>query len=225
MTLRLSPIGKLWSARQNKQTFWYKNHGICKARKIHISTFSPLCFWSNLSQKLTQIGEFRRIVERQEFVFLDFVLCPMKQPKNRIAKTLLRKNASTKYTLFTCMYICTYVCTYVWRLLNPLSEWTNKCVRLHMRWPEIRVARWFVFKTKIPIWVNFGGSCNGKSWYVLWPFGVFYCFWIYFRAPGYILWSFGIFSLFWFFLYQEKSGNPARDPFFKKLALRGNVRP
>jgi hypothetical protein len=27
-----------------------------------------------------------------------------------------------------------------------------------------RVARWFVFKPKIPIWVNFEGSCNGKSW-------------------------------------------------------------
>jgi hypothetical protein len=27
-----------------------------------------------------------------------------------------------------------------------------------------RVARWFVFKPKIPIWVNFGGSCNGSCW-------------------------------------------------------------
>jgi hypothetical protein len=31
----------------------------------------------------------------------------------------------------------------------------------------IRVARWFVFKPKIPIWVIFAGSCNGKSWYIL----------------------------------------------------------
>jgi hypothetical protein len=23
------------------------------------------------------------------------------------------------------------------------------------------------FQTKIPIWVNFGGSCNGKCWYIL----------------------------------------------------------
>jgi hypothetical protein len=30
-----------------------------------------------------------------------------------------------------------------------------------------RVARWFVFKPKIPIWVNFGGSCYAKSWYIL----------------------------------------------------------
>jgi hypothetical protein len=25
-----------------------------------------------------------------------------------------------------------------------------------------RVARWFVFKPKIQIWVNFGGSCKGR---------------------------------------------------------------
>jgi hypothetical protein len=30
-----------------------------------------------------------------------------------------------------------------------------------------RVARWFVFKPKIPISVNFGGSCFGKYWYIL----------------------------------------------------------
>jgi hypothetical protein len=31
----------------------------------------------------------------------------------------------------------------------------------------VRVARWFVFKPKIPIWVDFGGLANGKSWYLL----------------------------------------------------------
>jgi hypothetical protein len=29
-----------------------------------------------------------------------------------------------------------------------------------------RVARWSIFKPKIPIWVNFRGSCNGRCWYV-----------------------------------------------------------
>jgi hypothetical protein len=45
-----------------------------------------------------------------------------------------------------------------------------------------RVARWFVFKPKIPIWINFGGPKNGKCWYtycmVIWnilrSFGIFY---------------------------------------------------
>jgi hypothetical protein len=27
-----------------------------------------------------------------------------------------------------------------------------------------RVARWYVFKPKIQIWVNFCGPCNEKSW-------------------------------------------------------------
>jgi hypothetical protein len=37
-----------------------------------------------------------------------------------------------------------------------------------------RVARWYIFKPKIPVWVNFLGSCNGRSWYILQPFGIFY---------------------------------------------------
>jgi hypothetical protein len=30
------------------------------------------------------------------------------------------------------------------------------------------------FKPKIPIWVIFGGSCNGRCWHILLPFGLFY---------------------------------------------------
>jgi hypothetical protein len=33
-----------------------------------------------------------------------------------------------------------------------------------------RVARWQIFKTKIPILVNFGGPWNGNGWNILWPF-------------------------------------------------------
>jgi hypothetical protein len=49
------------------------------------------------------------------------------------------------------------------------------------------------FKQKISIWVHFGGFCNGKSWHILDPFGLFYGHWKYFMAIWYILWSFGIF--------------------------------
>jgi hypothetical protein len=38
---------------------------------------------------------------------------------------------------------------------------------------QSRVARWFVFKPKIHIWVNFRGSCNGRWWYILWTLGPF----------------------------------------------------
>jgi hypothetical protein len=29
---------------------------------------------------------------------------------------------------------------------------------------SIRVARWYIFKPKIPIWVNFGVCCNKRCW-------------------------------------------------------------
>jgi hypothetical protein len=29
-----------------------------------------------------------------------------------------------------------------------------------------RVARWFIFKPKIPIWANFVGSFNGRCWQI-----------------------------------------------------------
>jgi hypothetical protein len=60
-----------------------------------------------------------------------------------------------------------------------------------------RVARLHIFKPKIQIWVNFGGTCNGKYWYS------FYL--VYFTAICYILWFFGTIFPFW---YQYKSGKP-----------------
>jgi hypothetical protein len=35
-------------------------------------------------------------------------------------------------------------------------------VLTNLEQPEARVARWFLFKKKIPIWVNFGGPKIGK---------------------------------------------------------------
>jgi hypothetical protein len=57
----------------------------------------------------------------------------------------------------------------------------------------IRVARWFFFEPKIPIWVNFGGSWNRKSLYILWPFGLFYGHWKCFTDIWSILCSLGEF--------------------------------
>jgi hypothetical protein len=71
-----------------------------------------------------------------------------------------------------------------------------------------RVARWRILKPKIPIWVNFGGSCNGRCWYIIWPFGLFYgclvCLWPFDIFYGYLVY----FSRYGM-LYQEKSGHPA----------------
>jgi hypothetical protein len=35
-----------------------------------------------------------------------------------------------------------------------------------------RVARWYIFKPKIPILVHFGGPWNRKGCYIIWPFGI-----------------------------------------------------
>jgi hypothetical protein len=51
---------------------------------------------------------------------------------------------------------------------------------------RIRVARWFVFKPKIQIWVTFGVPWIGKCWYVLWPFGIFHDLLVHFVFIWYI---------------------------------------
>jgi hypothetical protein len=60
-----------------------------------------------------------------------------------------------------------------------------------------RVASWYSFKQKIPIWVNFGGPGNGKVWYILWPFGNLVAVWFIYPRFG--------------TLCQEKSGNHGRN--------------
>jgi hypothetical protein len=63
-----------------------------------------------------------------------------------------------------------------------------------------RVARWYIFRPKIPIWENFRESSNGRYWYSLCPFGfllpfvIFYCHLVYFEAFWCILLPFGIIS-------------------------------
>jgi hypothetical protein len=79
---------------------------------------------------------------------------------------------------------------------------------------RLRVARWHIFKPKIPIWLNFGGSCNGRCWYILWPLGIFYRNLVYIC----ILWPFGILNDYlvifprFGILYKAKSGNPVVRP-------------
>jgi hypothetical protein len=59
--------------------------------------------------------------------------------------------------------------------------------------PETRVARWCISKPKIPIWVNIGGPCNGRCWFILRPFGKFYGHLVYMLVIWYICCLFGIF--------------------------------
>jgi hypothetical protein len=63
------------------------------------------------------------------------------------------------------------------------------------------------FQSKKIILLNFGGTCNGIFWSILWPFGLFYGHLLYFVTVVFILLLFGIFFRFGL-LHQEKSGNP-----------------
>jgi hypothetical protein len=70
--------------------------------------------------------------------------------------------------------------------------------------PETRFARWHIFKSKIPIWVNLGGSCIRRCWYT------------YLMAIWYILWLFGLFFPFWYIVLR-KIWQPCLRPFFTIL--------
>jgi hypothetical protein len=90
------------------------------------------------------------------------------------------------------------------------SFWRGKVFSI-----SVRVARWFVFKPKIPIWVNFWRVlCKILVhlmifWTILWPLAIFYGHLVYFVVIWYIFPRFGI-------LYQENSGNPDSSDFSSK---------
>jgi hypothetical protein len=170
---------------------------------------------SGLNPRPTNL--YGRCYFKLEVVLMDCVIC---KRNNRTTKRTIKIKplhfewglSHTRYVLKALQvkgYITHYVCMY-------LSSCNAVAALLPCGLPEIkrqyvtdifqlliRVARWFVFKPKIPIWVNFAGSCYGKSRYILWPFGLLYSHWKYFMVIWYILWWFVIF--FVSILDQEKS--------------------
>jgi hypothetical protein len=83
-------------------------------------------------------------------------------------------------------------------LFYSFTTFICKLFFLRLENSESRVARWHIFKTKIPIWVNFGGSCNGRCWYIICLFCLFYGYLVNFVAIWYILWQFSIFKVIWY---------------------------
>jgi hypothetical protein len=117
-----------------------------------------------------------------------------------------------------------------WSRIRPLDAWTQKKTlsRVPMKtgqilqnfssvkWPvyklkdlsvSSRVARWHIFQTKIPVWVNFGGSCKGRCWYILWSFSLFYGHLLYFVAIWKILRSFAIYSPVFVYCTKKNMAN------------------
>jgi hypothetical protein len=93
--------------------------------------------------------------------------------------------------------------------------------RAHLdRQERSRVARWYIFKPKIPSWVILEGLAMEDVGNIIWPFGLFYDHMVYFMAIWCILWLFDTFMSTWYIfvslvyfsrfgmLCQEKSGNP-----------------
>jgi hypothetical protein len=66
---------------------------------------------------------------------------------------------------------------------------------------QSRVARWYNFKPKIPIWVNFVGSWNGKCWNILRPIWKICGNLIHFMVTMYIL----SFSPFLYVIHKKKN--------------------
>jgi hypothetical protein len=104
--------------------------------------------------------------------------------------------------------VCSANCIWLQNLLMrflPLNTVFSISSEERVNWFQIgtRVARWHIFKPKIPIWVIYGGSFaledvsifyGHNSIGILWPFVVFNGYLKYFPRFG--------------MLYQEKSGNP-----------------
>jgi hypothetical protein len=67
----------------------------------------------------------------------------------------------------------------------------------------LRVARWYIFKPKIPFRVNFGGPWNAKVWYNLLTFGIYYGHLVYVmiirKFSGYLVY----FSPFWYIVSRN----------------------
>jgi hypothetical protein len=78
------------------------------------------------------------------------------------------------------------------RVARFLSMQYTKTAKHTKLLPNYRVARWFLFKPKILIWVNFGGPQIGNFLYILWPFGLFYRHLGYFMIIWYIFSGFDI---------------------------------
>jgi hypothetical protein len=166
-------------------------------------------YWS-LSALRLGAGSMKRL--RPDWQKITSVSCSAKRrrtslwmPKwqncDKTSKTEKRIRSSLKPT--TCVMRVSCVC-------HACVDLKRKLISCSAKFSHVsrRVARWFVFKPEIQIWVNFGGSNIWRFWYILWTFGPFYSVLVHFMDILYNLWWFSIFFPRFGILYQEKSGNP-----------------
>jgi hypothetical protein len=63
-----------------------------------------------------------------------------------------------------------------WTTAHPVRKKSVQEVFSETSYIEPSHNRWFIFKPKIPFWLNFDGLWNGKCWNVFWSFGKFCSF-------------------------------------------------
>jgi hypothetical protein len=81
-----------------------------------------------------------------------------------------------------------------------------------------RVARWRIFKPKIPNWVYFGGFCNKRFWGIYGHLVYFTVIWSMFRSFG-LFYGHLVYFPDFVMLYQEKSGSPGAELKLRILEL------
>jgi hypothetical protein len=109
--------------------------------------------------------------------FLKFLLEPM--------PLYLTNNLTLKH------YVNFYMYRTSLKNLYPGGTWTR--LVCFSGWCEAprRVARWYICKPKIPIWIKFWGTWNGKCCYI-------FAYLEYVMDIWFIVWSFGNFLVIWY---------------------------
>jgi hypothetical protein len=106
-------------------------------------------------------------------------------------------------SLFSAIFRDNMSFTKIWPKQNTYLH-TYVCINSWVFNLGFRVARWYLFKLKILcVLAKLLGACNGRGWFTLRPFGIYYSRLVYFIPIWYIFWLFGIFFPFWYVLARN----------------------
>jgi hypothetical protein len=148
-----------------------ENHG---CQMVYFQTENP------------NLGKVWRVLQWKKFeYFIDIwsILCPFGTFCSNLVyvppfwyivpRKIWQPCASTRFVCmrlyFVDVVVSFYVSHFAWRLFASTCQIT-------------RVARWFLLRPKIPIWVYSGGPLNGKCCYIFWSFVILYDNWVYFMS-------------------------------------------
>jgi hypothetical protein len=144
-------------------------------------TLNTYVFMSNFSADLHFFDLSHRLGFQKKciFMFVDIVNSPAMNifflnalvPWQIASKS--KPSTATDICTFIQMYmVYSFLCWYIHKFRTLIALNLKVCKYLnslvYADFPvQVRVARWFLFKTKIQNWANFGGPWTGKCWYIL----------------------------------------------------------